>query len=114
MKSIVNATIGRPYADTNFVYIPMALNVSQDDTDDDEPPHVVQSWLEVVLTHATVAAGRERVSARLSECLDHFRPDWSPHGLAMLEAQLQTFVAKTDLSHFSANWFADPTSLTEH
>lgn len=114
MKSIVNVTIGQPYGDISFVYIPVALNVSVDDTDDDAPPDVSQTWMEVMLSHATVLAGRERVASRVSECLDHFRPDWSPFGIAMVETKLQTFVAKTDLTPFSAGWFADPESMTEH
>jgi hypothetical protein len=114
VKSIISATIGQPFTDLDYVSIPLALNVSTDDRDDDEVPAITPTWVTIDLTHKTVQEGSDKVMVRAMQCLDVLRPDWSPIGIDMVAAKLRTFLGNTDLTPYSAHWFADPDTETVH
>lgn len=115
MKSVVDVEIGKIEEFPEFIVIPIWLQASDDDSDDESMPVLQSGSLRLAIAFDSLQGTQEEVSNRIKNFIrEHYRTSMAGSGFDKLIEGIDKFLAKNDVSVYGKKYIPTPASSTRH
>ena len=114
MKSVINVQIGKPSRTTAGVRLPFALDVSDDDSDDDDMPEVDYAAMQIVLSDKILATGIDAVRESAKIEFQGLRNNFTTAGYEKIMEAIDFFLSKNDVTKMALPYIPEPENRSVH
>lgn len=114
MKSVLNVQIGKPIPIENGLRLPIAVDVTDDDSDDNDMPVVTYQVMQLMFSHRALAMGQANLCEEALMELGQVRMKYAASGYAKIEAALRAYLNKNDITKMAEPYIPEPDNRYIH
>lgn len=114
MQSVSDITIGKPQMEDVGITVPLMVNFSDDDSDNDLPPWMQWASLQMFIPYSFCAHGEDHLRTQMMATVEAFMSNYGPITRHRIRAAFEAYLEKHTFSQFGNRYIPEPSSYVRH